>query len=171
MPWAPGCRRPKLPEPEEIYKIAVGEKAGDRAAAIESFRRMGEATGDAMANALTLVDGLAVIGGGLSGASAVFLPALMAELNSEYALPDGRRIRRLTAQAFNLEDPGELAAFVSGNIREIEVPSAPDSGSVKARTLRYDALPRLGVGMSRLGTSRAVALGAYVFALKKLGLP
>ena len=47
----------------------MGERAGDRAAAIESFRRLGETAGDAMANALTLIDGLAVIGGGLSGAA------------------------------------------------------------------------------------------------------
>jgi glucokinase len=166
-----GLPRAAAPEPEAIYKIAVGEGAGDRAAAIESFRRLGEAAGDAMANALTLVDGLAVIGGGLSGAAALFLPTIVAELNSEFASPDGRRIRRLTAQAFNIEDPEQLAAFLEGNIRKIEVPRPPGAGSAKTRTLRYDALPRIGVGLSRLGTSQAVALGAYVFALRKLGPP
>jgi glucokinase len=34
--------------------------------------------------------------------------------------------------------------------------------------LQYDPLQRLGVGMSRLGTSEAVAIGAYAFALKSL---
>ena len=34
-----------------------------------------------MANALTLVDGLAVIGGGIATAWPLFLPALVAELN------------------------------------------------------------------------------------------
>ncbi len=169
--YAAGAGLPpgSAPEPEEIYQIAAGEKAGDRPAAIEAFRRLGETAGDAMANALTLVDGLAVIGGGLSGAAPVFLPTLVGELNSEYATPDGRRIRRLTAQAFNLEDPGGLAAFVRGSPREIEVPRAPGGGPEGTRVLRYDAMPRIGVGISRLGTSRAVALGAYVFALKKLG--
>lgn len=36
------------------------------------------------------------------------------------------------------------------------------------RKICYDPLPRLGVGISRLGTSEAVAIGAYAFALKKL---
>ena len=50
-----------------------GREAGPREAAIEAFRRMGEAAGDALASAITLVDGLVVIGGGLTGAAA--LPA------------------------------------------------------------------------------------------------
>jgi glucokinase len=41
----------------------------------------------------------------------------------------------------------------------------PDSD----RLIEYDPLQRLGVGMSRLGTSEAVALGAYGYALSKLG--
>jgi glucokinase len=32
----------------------------------------------------------------------------------------------------------------------------------------YDSLQRIGVGMSRLGTSEAVAIGACAFALQKL---
>jgi glucokinase len=34
--------------------------------------------------------------------------------------------------------------------------------------VQYDPLQRIGVGMSRLGTSEAVAIGAYNFALRKL---
>jgi hypothetical protein len=45
-----------------------------------------------------------------------------------------------------------------------------------ACTKSRDASPRIGVGLSRLGTSEAVAIGAYAFALRKLdsigdGLP
>ncbi|HPV55575.1 MAG TPA: ROK family protein, partial [Tenuifilaceae bacterium] len=36
------------------------------------------------------------------------------------------------------------------------------------REVDYDPLKRFGVGLSRLGTSHAVAVGAYAFALKKL---
>ena len=46
----------------------MGNAPGDRAAAVEAFRRLGEVVGDAMANALTLIDSLAVIGGGVVGA-------------------------------------------------------------------------------------------------------
>ena len=36
------------------------------------------------------------------------------------------------------------------------------------RKVAYDPLQRIGVGLSRLGTSRATALGAYAFALSAL---
>ena len=151
----------QAPQPKDIFEIGIGAKPGDQAAAGEAFRQLGEVVGDAMAHALTLVDGLAVIGGGISGAAPLFLPALINELNSTYTTPDGEAFRRLTAIAFNLEDPAQLEAFLKGETRTITVP-----GSKKK--VKYDPLQRIGVGMSRLGTSEAVGIGAYVFALRKL---
>lgn len=148
------------PEPREIFAIGKGERPGDRAAAKEAFRRMGEAAGDALANATTLVDGIVVIGGGLTGAADLFLPALVAEMNAPYDSPWGRA-PRLEVTAFNLEDPAERAAFVKGAAREVPVPGS-------GRRVAYDPLQRIGVGLSRLGTSRATALGAYAFALSML---
>jgi hypothetical protein len=34
--------------------------------------------------------------------------------------------------------------------------------------MEYDPAPRIGVGLSRLGTSGATMLGAYAFALARL---
>jgi glucokinase len=154
--------------PDEIYKIANGLELGNEVAAMESFRRLGEAAGDAIANALTLIDGLVVIGGGLSGAAPLFLPALVAELNGEYVLPDGKRIHRLASRAFNLEDDGDLKLFLEGRVRQIEVRDYLSIVPRPTRPITHDSLPRIGVGLSRLGTSEAVALGAYVFALQML---
>lgn len=148
------------PEPREIFAIGKGERPGDSEAAKEAFRRMGEAAGDALANATTLVDGMVVIGGGLTGAADLFLPALVAEMNAPYDSPWGRA-PRLELTAFNLEDPAERAAFVKGAAREVAVPGS-------GRKVAYDPLRRIGVGLSRLGTSRATALGAYAFALSML---
>jgi glucokinase len=148
------------PEPKDIYAIGKEEQPGNRAAAIEAFRSMGEAAGDALASAITLVDGLVVIGGGLTGASELFLPALVAEMNAPYEIPTGPLVR-LEMTAFNLEDPEERARFVAGEVKEIVVPGS-------TRTITYDPLERVGVGLSRLGTSKAVALGAYAFALTAL---
>jgi glucokinase len=117
-----------------------------------------------MAQALTIVDGLAVVGGGLSGAWPLISPALMAELNSSYASSEGESLRRLIPEAFNLEDAGQLQKFLQATVREIAVP-----GSL--RRAKYDPQPRIGVGLSRLGTSEAVAIGAYAFALQKLDRP
>jgi hypothetical protein len=70
--------------------------------------------------------------------------------------------RCLASAAFNLEDPAQLEIFLKGEPRTINVPGS-------GRSLAYDPLQRVGVGMSRLGTSEAVALGAYAFALQRLG--
>jgi glucokinase len=150
------------PDPKEIEAIAFDKTPGNRDAAVEAYRRMGEVAGDAMGNALTLIDGLAVIGGGVSKGYPLFLPALVAELNSDYAGPNGNHFRRLASAVFNLEDPAQLEKFLQGETREITVPGG-------SRKVKYDPLQRLGVGMSRLGTSEAVAIGAYAFALRKLG--
>lgn len=151
----------QAPEPKVIYHIGQGKAPGKKSAALEAFRQLGEVVGDALGNALTLIDGLAVIGGGLSGAAPLFLPAITKELNSTYADPDGNEFRRLTARVFNLEEPAELKKFLAGERRVITVPGSK-------RKVKYDPLQRLGIGLSRLGTSHAVAIGAYCFALRKL---
>jgi len=150
-----------VPEPKMIYDIGLGQAPGNQAAAVEAFRRLGEVAGDAMAQALTLVDGLAVIGGGVSGASRLFLPALIDAINDVYVKEGGARLRRLIARAFNLEDPAQRQAFLQGDARTLTVPGS-------TRTVQYDPLQRIGVGMSRLGTSEAVSIGAYAYAIHKL---
>jgi glucokinase len=149
------------PEPRVIFEIGQGKQPGNQEAAVEAFRRLGEVVGDAMAQALTLVDGLAVIGGGISGSWPLFLPALVAELNGTYVAPNGNHFRRLVQVAFNLEDADQRKKFLKGQTREITVPGTK-------RKLRYDPLARIGVGISRLGTSEAVAIGACAFGLRKL---
>jgi len=155
-----GIAAETAPEPKDIFAIGKGEKPGDRSGALEAFRRMGEAAGDALASAVTLIDGVVVIGGGLTGAAELFLPALVAEMNAPFETPSGR-IPRLEVRAFNLENPTERAAFVKGEAREVVVPGS-------GRKVAYDPLQRVAVGLSRLGTSKAVAIGAYAFALSAL---
>ncbi len=36
------------------------------------------------------------------------------------------------------------------------------------RSVKYDSLPRIGVGITRLGTSEAVAIDNFAFALNQL---
>ena len=151
----------QAPNPLGIEEIARGKAPGNQAAAVEAYRRLGEVVGDAMGNALALVDGLAVIGGGVSKGWKLFLPALVEELNRNYIGPNGNQFRRLPEAAFNLEDAAQLKKFLQGGTRTITVPGTK-------RKIKYDALQRIGVGISRLGTSEAVAIGAYAFALRKL---
>jgi len=162
--YAAQCGIPveQAPEPKVIFEIGMGSAAGNRDAAVEAFRRLGEVAGDALAQALTLVDGLAVIGGGIAGAAPLFLPPLVAVMNSIF--PGTSGMRRLVQRVFNLEVPEERDAFLRGDAREITVPGS-------TRKIRHDPMQRTAVGLSRLGTSEAVAIGAYAFALRQLELP
>ncbi len=155
-----GIADEKAPEPKDIFEIGMGRAPGNRQAAIGAFRKLGEVAGDTLAQALTLVDALAVIGGGISGAYPLFLPAMVEAANARFeGCP--KRLRRLIPRVFNLEDDAERQVFLKGEPHEI-----PVQGS--NRLIRHDALQRTGVGLSRLGTSEAVSIGAYAFALRNL---
>jgi glucokinase len=158
---ATGVTFEQSPQPKDIFAIAEGTAEGHREAAREAFRLLGEVTGDAISEAITLLDGLVVIGGGIAGAHRQFLPAIVAEMNGSYAAPNGEKFRRLIPQAFDLEDADELAVFLKGEAKELTVPGS-------GRHVRFDAMPRVGVGISRLGTSEATAIGAYAYALSQL---
>ena len=149
------------PEPRDIHRIARGEREGNVAAALEAFRQLGVVTGDALAQATSLLDALVVVGGGLSGAADLVLPALVQEMNSPIRCAVGATCPRMEVTAFNLENPTERAAFLAGKATQVVVPGS-------GRSVAYDPLKRVGVGLSRLGTSRATALGAYAFALAEL---
>lgn len=149
------------PSPKDIYEICKGRREGNRQAALKAFQEMAEAAGDAISNAITLVDGIVVIGGGLSGASDVFLPEMVKEMNGSFTLPDGSKIRRLAANVYNLEDKEELSKFVRGSVKEVTIHGTD-------RKVKYDPEMKIGVGISKIGTSRAISIGAYVFALNSL---
>lgn len=153
-----GLALEQAPEPETVYEIGMGRAEGNREAACAAFRELGEVAGDVLAQALTLVDGLAVIGGGIAGAHSLFLPALVDALNGTFP---GNGNRRLVSRAFNFDDPAGREAFLRSEIRQIGVPGSE-------RQVSYDPCPRTAIGISRLGTSQAVAVGAYAFALHRL---
>ena len=150
-----------VPEPRVIAAIARGEHPGHAEAARQAFARLGEVAGDAIAAVTTLVDALVVIGGGLAAAHRLFVPSLVTEMNGCYRTPAGEPLRRLVQVAFDLEDPAQLGGFLQGRPMRLDVPGSN-------RQVSFDALPRTGVGISRLGTSHAVAIGAYAHALTHL---
>jgi glucokinase len=148
----------QAPEPSVIFDIGMAKLEGNRGAAVEAYRQLGAVTGDAIAQALTLIDGVVAIGGGISAAWPLFMPALIEAMNAEY---EGCGQRRLVPRALNLEDLADRNVFVRGEQRDVSV-----GGS--GRKIAFDPLPRTAVGLSRLGTSQAVAVGAYAFALNRL---
>lgn len=147
--------------PKDIFDIAEGICPGDRPAAIRAFEELGEMAGDVIASAVTLIDGIAVIGGGLSGAAKYIFPALLKEMNSSLSMMNGNSFCRLQMKAFNLDDPDEFIRFAKGEAVEIPVPGT-------GLKVGYDPFKRIGVTVSKQGTNRSIALGAYVYALNHL---
>ena len=108
-----------------------------------------------------MIDGLIVIGGGLTGAAKYILPALLQEMNSQTGMMDGSRFSRLQSKAYNLDDETQFSQFARGEAVKIHVPGL-------GREVDYDPCKRIGVMISKQGASRSVALGAYVYALNQL---
>lgn len=156
-----GIAENDAPSPKEIYKIGMGLRKGNSAAARCAFAELATATGDAIANAVTLLDGLVVLGGGLAGAHRLFLARLVNEMNTAFTTLSGKPLPRLETTAFNLEDPAGLQEFLYDELRDVTVPFSN-------RTVTFEERKRVGVGVSRLGTEQAVALGAYAAALERL---
>ena len=149
------------PSTKEIYEIGMSIKEGNKEAAIVAFDELAIVAADAFINTVTLIDGPVVIGGGISGAHPLFLPRLIDNMNSSFKTFGGDSVKRLEVEVYNLEDDGEYKDFIRGNVRQITVP-------VSGRTITYDPVMRIGVGITRLGTRRAVFIGAYNFALSIL---
>ena len=148
--------------PKDICDIARGTRPGDMRAARESFARMGRAAGDALAQAATIVDGIIVLGGGLTGAAEFFVPAILEEMGSSLKMMDGTSFCRMQTEVVNLDDEACLRRFLTGGGTPLRV-----YGSDKV--VMYDSRKQIGLTVSRLGASRAISAGAYVYALNHIG--
>lgn len=147
--------------PKDVFDIAEGNGEGDRAAAMMAFERFGTVAGDIVSTAVTLIDGLVVFGGGLTAAAKYFMPSLLEEMRSKIHTLDGDELGRLQMEVFDLDDPGQFAGFASGESRRLKV-----YGTEKY--VDYDPMKHTGVTVSKLGTSKAISVGAYNFALSQL---
>lgn len=148
-------------EPKDIYDIAEGKIQGDAEAAKKAFAEMGEVAGDAMATAVTLTDGLIVIGGGITAARKYLMPSLLAELRSKMKTIGGEELNRVQMKVYDLDDEAQFAEFARGEQRELKVYGSD-------RTVSYDPQKRIGVAISKMGASKAISVGAYTFALDQL---
>jgi glucokinase len=156
-----GIGYPNELDPKDIYEIAKGVRKGNRAAALKAYEQTGRALGDTVANVLTFIDGIAVIGGGITGASDFYMPAVMEELNFKFHPSNAKELPRLVQRVFNLDDEQERNDFYKDYSKTLPVPGTN-------RTITYDPLPRLAIATSRRGASESISLGAYAFALQQI---
>ena len=151
----------ETPEPEDIFNMGVGKDPANISAAKTAFDELAEVTGNALADAVTLTDSLIVIGGGLAGAWPLFMSRLVHEMNASFTEISGSKLPRLEITAYNLMDENGFKDFSRNTSIQIDVPFSE-------RRINYDPVKKIGVGISSLGTSQAVAVGAYAFALNEL---
>ena len=147
--------------PKDICEIADGTREGDQAAAKEAFASLGRVAGAAISTAVTIIDGLVVIGGGVSAASRWIMPALLEEMRSKLRTLGGDEVSLVQMKVYDLENADEFALFAKGETKKVKVYG-------EDRYVDYDCQKRVGIAISKLGASKAVSVGAYAFALSEL---
>ena len=147
--------------PKDIFDIAEGVRPGNPEAAQAAFAEMGAVAGDAMAVAAQLMDGLIVIGGGITAARKYFMPALLESLRGTVRTLSGDTLAKVQMKVYDLDDEAEFAAFARGSARELKVYGSE-------RTVTYDPQKRIGIMVSKIGAPKATSVGAYDFALAQL---
>ena len=114
--------------------------------------------GEALANAITLIDGPIVIGGGISGAADLILPTVVKHLNGTIKNLKGEKIPRLVSKVYNMDDSASYREFLNWKTDTVRIPFSDNY-------VTYSGEKKLVVGLSHLGTSKAICLGAYAYAL------
>ena len=147
--------------PKDIFDIAEGTRPGNQEAAMAAFAEMGTVAGNVMAVAAQLMDGLIVIGGGITASKKYFMPSLLEALRGTVRTLSGDTLAKVQMKVYNLDDEAEFAAFAKGSARELQVYGSD-------RTVTYDPQKRIGVMISKIGASKAISVGAYDFALAQL---
>ncbi len=150
--------------PLDIYNIAKGELKGDQKAAVLAFEEMAVAVAESLANALALIDGPIVIGGGIAGASGFIIPKIIEHLSGCIEDLSGNKLTRTISEIFYIDDPNDLKAFLSDSEDRVTIPFS-------SKKAVYNRVKRIAIGISKLGTSKAICLGAYALAIDYLDRP
>ena len=109
--------------PLEIYQIAKGQREGNREAAIKCFEIMGRTLGEALSNAVTLLDSPIVIGGGLSNAIDLFGPAMMEVMRSKFSQENSSKFSRLCVTPYLMTEDVDRESFYKQEEKMVEVPT------------------------------------------------
>lgn len=147
--------------PRDIFEIAVGKKQGNRDAAVEAYNKVAQVAAEALANAITIIDGAVVIGGGIAGSSSLLLPQIIKHLNGHIHNRKKNKFSRLISEAFSFEKESTKQDFYNTAPKKVQIPFS----SQEIEFVENKSIP---VGISRLGTNNAVMLGAYAVALAKV---
>jgi glucokinase len=147
--------------PKEIAQVAKGLIPGDQEAAGIAFKEMGIVIGEALAHVITLIDTPIVVGGGISGAYDLLIPHILSTFEGSIAHSESKSFPRVVSSVFDSESADSWKLFIKENQQEVKVP-------LIGTTVHYTSEKRIPIGRSKLGTSEAIGVGAYAFALAQL---
>jgi hypothetical protein len=82
-------------------------------------------------------------------------------MRGEIETMSGDKLNRVQMKVYNLDNDTEFKEFAEGNSTKIKVYGSD-------REVVYDPVKRIGVTLSEIGASRAVSLGAYLYALDNI---
>ena len=122
---------------------------------------MGELTGEVMLPAANITDGLIVLGGGMTGAAKYIKPAILEVMRSKIRTLDGKELGRIPMKVYDLDNEAELAEFLKGEQRKMKIYDSEIE-------VDFDPQKRIGITVSKMGAGKAIAIGAYAFALDQL---
>ncbi len=148
-------------EPKEIAAVCRGEMPGDPEAARKTFEKLGEVAGDGIATAVTLIDGLVVIGGGIMNNHDYIMPGILKTMRGKLRQLTGETLDRVQMKVYDLDNEEEFRQFAKGEEKKIKIYGTD-------KEVSYDPQKKTGVTYSKIGASKAVSLGAYAFALNEL---
>lgn len=147
--------------PKDIFDIAEGEKQGNQQAAVNAFEELGKVAGFTIAESLNIVDGIVVLGGGIAKAHKYILLAMVSEMRGTRRMMNGSVFPRLQMRVYNLTNDTEKNEFLKDESVLVSIPGSD-------KEVKYNTGKKTGVIISNLGTNKAVALGAYAYALRML---
>jgi len=143
--------------PANIYRIATNIDHPHHRAALVAFSQFGSHLGDAIANLINLFDSSIVIGGGITNAASLYMPEVMRVLEGSFRNGQPRLIHKATY----LDSKESFSSFLQHDPIQVKIPGTD-------KVANYEPEKRVFIAKSQLGCSKAVAIGAYAFALSKL---
>ncbi|MCQ2187018.1 MAG: ROK family protein [Bacteroidales bacterium] len=147
--------------PKDIFQIAEGKAEGNMLAARTAFAELGRVAADAIIHAIDIVDGIVVVGGGIANNWKYIFPALVEEMNSKLGAFSGAQFPCLQMKTFDLTTKEGMDEFLKDNSKMVKVLGT-------GREVRYFNEMKTGVTFTHIGTSTAISLGAYAYALAQI---
>ena len=83
---------------------------------------------------------------------------MVREMERDFSTFGGDSFHCLQQEVLNLETEKGMARFLEDDSTLVEVPGTGEK-------VRYNHRKKIGVALTGIGTSRAISLGAYAFAL------